>query len=46
VSGPELVATCVREIMWSPMRDLAAVSPLRARKFFRHVILSGAAARR
>jgi AcrR family transcriptional regulator len=46
VSGPELVATCVREIMWSPMRDLAAVSPLRARKFFRHIILSGAAARR
>jgi AcrR family transcriptional regulator len=46
VATPELVATCVREIMWSPMRDLAAVSPPRARKFFRHVILSGAAARR
>ncbi len=46
VAGPELVATCVREIMWSPMRDLAAVSPLRTRKFFRHTVLSGAAARR
>ena len=46
VAGPELVATCVREIMWSPMRDLASVSPLRARKFFRHMVLSGAAVRR
>jgi AcrR family transcriptional regulator len=46
VARPELVATCVREIMWSPMRDLAAVSPLRARKFFRQTVLSGAAARR
>jgi AcrR family transcriptional regulator len=46
VAGPELVATCVREIMWSPMRDLASVSPLRARKFFRHTVLSGAAVRR
>ncbi|HEX4093122.1 MAG TPA: TetR/AcrR family transcriptional regulator [Trebonia sp.] len=45
VAGPELVATCVREIMWSPMRDLAEVSPLRARKFFRRLVLSGAAAR-
>jgi AcrR family transcriptional regulator len=45
VSTPELVATCVREIMWSPMRDVATVSPLRARRFFRHIILSGAAAR-
>jgi AcrR family transcriptional regulator len=44
VAGPELVATCVREIMWSPMRDLASVSPLRARTFFRHTVLSGAAA--
>jgi len=44
VAGPELVATCVREIMWSAMRDLASVSPLRARKFFRHTVLSGAAA--
>jgi hypothetical protein len=32
--------------MWSPMRDLAAVSPLRARDFYRHTVLSGAAARR
>jgi AcrR family transcriptional regulator len=45
VAAPELVATCVREIMWSPMRDLASVSPLRARKFFRRTVLSGAAAR-
>lgn len=46
VSGPELVASSVREIMWSPMRDLAAVAPLRARDFYRHTVLSGAAARR
>jgi AcrR family transcriptional regulator len=46
VASPELVATCVREIMWSPMRDLASTSPARARKFFRTVVLSGAAARR
>ena len=46
VARPDVVATCVREIMWSPMRDLAAVSPLRARKFFRQTVLSGAAARR
>ena len=45
VAAPELVATCVREIMWSPMRDVASVSPLRARKFFRQTVLSGAAAR-
>lgn len=46
VAGPELVATCVREIMWSPMSDLASVSPLRAREFYRHTVLSGAVARR
>jgi AcrR family transcriptional regulator len=46
VAGPELVATCVREIMWSPMRDLAAASPLRARDFYRNTVLSGAAVRR
>jgi AcrR family transcriptional regulator len=46
VASPELVATSVREIMWSPMRDLAAVSPLRARDFYRHTVLSGAATRR
>jgi AcrR family transcriptional regulator len=45
VAAPELVATCVREIMWSPMGDVASVSPLRARKFFRQTVLSGAAAR-
>jgi len=45
VASPELVATCVREIMWSPMRDLSSASPLRARKFFRRTVLSGAAVR-
>jgi len=45
VASPELVATCVREIMWSPMRDLAHASPLRARKFFRSTVFSGAATR-
>ena len=46
LASPELVASSVREIMWSPMRDLAAVGPLRARDFYRHTVLSGAAARR
>lgn len=46
VGSPELVASSVREIMWSPMRDLASVSPLRARDFYRHTVLSGAVARR
>jgi AcrR family transcriptional regulator len=45
VVSPELVATCVREIMWSPMRDLASVSPLRVREFYRHTVLSGAVTR-
>jgi AcrR family transcriptional regulator len=44
VADSQLVGTCVREIMWSPMRDLVAVSPLRARDFYRHTVLSGAAA--
>jgi hypothetical protein len=34
IATPELVATCVREIMWSPMRDFAPVSPLRAGRCF------------
>ena len=43
VAGSDLVATCLREIMWSPMRNLAPVSPLRVRDFYRHSVLSGAA---
>ena len=43
VAGSDLVATCLREIMWSPMRNLAPISPLRVRNFYRHSVLSGAA---
>lgn len=45
VASSEMVATCVREIMWSPMRDLASVPPPRAREFYRHTVLLGAASR-
>jgi AcrR family transcriptional regulator len=43
VAGSDLVATCLREIMWSPMRDLAHISAVRVRDFYRHSVLSGAA---
>jgi AcrR family transcriptional regulator len=43
LADPALVASCVREIMWSPMRNLAAVSPARVRDFCRHALLAGAA---
>ena len=46
VAGSDLVATCLREIMWSPMRNLAHISPLRVREFYRHSVLSGAATHR
>jgi AcrR family transcriptional regulator len=46
VGEAELVATCVREIMWSPMRDIASVSPQRARKFFQRMVFAGAATAR
>jgi AcrR family transcriptional regulator len=45
VAGAERVAASVREIVWSPMRDLTAVAPPRARDFFRRIVLSGAARR-
>jgi AcrR family transcriptional regulator len=45
VAGSDLVATCLREIAWSPMRNLAPISPLRVRDFYRHSVFSGAAAR-
>jgi hypothetical protein len=43
VAASDLVATCLREIMWSPMRNLAPISALRVRDFYRHSVLSGAA---
>jgi hypothetical protein len=46
VAGPERIAAAVRELLWSPMRDLAAVAPARARDFYRLIVLTGAAARR
>jgi AcrR family transcriptional regulator len=45
VAGPERIATAVRELLWSPMRDLAAVAPARARDFYRLIVLSGASSR-
>jgi AcrR family transcriptional regulator len=44
LADPALVASCVREIMWSPMRHLAAISPNRVRGFCRRAVLAGAAA--
>lgn len=46
VADPALVASCVREIMWAPMRSLAPVSPARVRGFVRHAMLAGAATAR
>jgi AcrR family transcriptional regulator len=43
VTDPALVASCVREIMWAPMRSLAPVSTARVREFIRRAILAGAA---
>ena len=43
VAASDLVATCLSEIMWSPMRNLAPISALRVRDFYRHSVLSGAA---
>ncbi len=44
VAQSDLVASCLREIMWAPMRNLVLISPLRVRDFYRHSVLSGAAA--
>lgn len=43
VAEPALVAACVREIMWAPMRDLAPISAVRVREFVRRSVLAGAA---
>jgi AcrR family transcriptional regulator len=43
VADPALTASCVREIMWAPMRSLALVGAARVREFIRHAILAGAA---
>jgi AcrR family transcriptional regulator len=43
VAGSDLVATCLRDIMWAPMRNLAPISAQRVRDFYRHSVLSGAA---
>jgi AcrR family transcriptional regulator len=45
MAAPERVAAAVREILWSPMRDLAAVAPARARDFYRRIVLTGASRR-
>jgi AcrR family transcriptional regulator len=46
VADPALVASCVRELMWAPMRSLAPVSPARVRDFCRRSVLAGAATNR
>jgi AcrR family transcriptional regulator len=43
VAEPALVASCVRELMWAPMRSLAPMSPSGVREFIRRAILAGAA---
>lgn len=43
LAEPELVAACVREIMWAPMRYLSRVPPARVRAFVRGCVLGGAA---
>ena len=43
VARNELVAACVREVMWSPMRHVGAMSPVRVRDFYRQAVFSGVA---
>jgi AcrR family transcriptional regulator len=43
IADPELVTSCLREIMWAPMRNLVHISPQRVRQFHRQSILSGLA---
>jgi len=43
VAEPALVASCVREIMWAPMRSLAAIPADGVREFIRRALLAGAA---
>lgn len=43
LAAPPLVASCVREIMWSPMRKLATIPPARVREFCQRSVLAGAA---
>jgi AcrR family transcriptional regulator len=45
VGAPDLVATCLREIAWAPLRDLLQASPPRVRDFYRACVLHGATAR-
>ena len=46
LADPALVASCVREIMWSPMKPLALISPTRVKEFCRAAVLEGAATER
>ena len=43
IAAPALVASCLREIMWAPMRNLVHISPQRVRQFHRQSVLSGQA---
>ncbi len=43
IADPALVASCLREIMWAPMRNLVHISPQRVRQFHRQSVLSGLA---
>jgi hypothetical protein len=42
LADPALVAACVREVMWAPMRQLADVPPARVLQFVRRCVLAGA----
>jgi hypothetical protein len=43
IADPALVASCLREILWAPMRNLVHISPQRVRQFHRQSVLSGLA---
>jgi AcrR family transcriptional regulator len=45
VGAPDLVATCLREITWAPLRDLLQASPPRVRDFYQACVLHGATVR-
>lgn len=41
VGEPGLVASCLREIMWTPMRNLSHISAQRVREFYRESVFFG-----
>lgn len=45
VGEPHLVASCLREIMWTPMRNVSHISAQRVRDFYRESVFFGITAR-